>query len=316
MSDYVGAILAAGRGIRMGALGERYPKPLLPVANEPLIVHHLRTLRGLGIKEIYIVVGHGATQIVRALGEGSRFGVHIVYVDQLTPLGSAHALGRLAPHLERPFVLMLGDYYAFVPELARMLERAESTKGSVMAAKVESDRRALCEACTLEVNKDGRVLRIVEKPKVPPSDLKGCGIYVFQPEIFDAVRRTPRTALRDEYEITVSIELYIQAGHPLYAETVIEWDMNFTLPEDVLQCNLTWLERQSRGELVGTNVQLAAGTQLERAIIGNDVIVMEPSVLKQVVVFQGVQMKGGELIEQTLVTPSGSFHCTREYSKG
>lgn len=315
MSDYVGAILAAGRGIRMGALGEHYPKPLLPVANEPLIVHHLRTLRGLGIKEIYIVVGHGSTQIVRALGGGSRYGVHITYIDQLTPFGIAHAVGRLASHLEVPFVLMLGDYYASAPELTRMLERAKLTKGSVIAAKVETNRQTLCEACTLEVNKEGRVLRIVEKPKVPPSDLKGCGIYVFQPEIFEAIRRTPRTALRDEYELTISIELYIQAGHPLYAEKVIEWDMNFTIPEDVLQCNLIWLERQCQRELVGTNVQLATGTQLEYTIIGDDVIVAEPSVLRQVVVFQGVQMKGGELIEQTLVTPAGSFHCIREYTR-
>lgn len=312
MSDYAGAILAAGRGSRMGALGDYYPKPLLPVANEPLIIHHLRILRSLGIKEVYIVVGHKAAQIAQVVGEGSRHDMHITYVDQRSSLGSAHALRQLAPYIHGTFVLLLGDYYFSAPNLGRMIEKAEASGGFVMAAKREPNRQALCEACALTVDDQGRIVQIVEKPKSPASDLKGCGIYVFRSEIFDAVYRTPRTTLRDEYELTMSIDLYIQAGYPLYAEQVIEWDMNFTRPEDVLQCNLTWLERQGRQELVGTNVQLASGTRLEWAIAGDNVVVEKPSVLRRTVVFPGVQLKGGGLIERVLATPVGLIHCIGE----
>lgn len=311
MSGYVGAILAAGRGRRMGDLGDCYPKPLLPIANEPLIVHHLRALRSLGITQVYIVVGHAAAQIISVLGDGSRYGVDIRYVEQREPLGSAHALGQLAPYLNSPFVLLLGDIYFATQDLARMLDHARSVDGAVVAAKREPDQRALCEACALEVGATGRIVRIVEKPKMPASDLKGCGIYIFQPEIFDAVRRTPRTMLRDEYELTIAIEIAIQSGQPVYAEC-IDWDMNITRPQDVLRCNLAWLEREGRRDLVGADVRLAAGTRLERAVIGDQVVVMQPVALSDVVVFQGTQIAGGGLIERALIAPDRLVYCVEE----
>lgn len=311
MSGYVGAILAAGRGRRMGDLGDCYPKPLLPIANEPLIVHHLHALRSLGITQIYIVVGHAAAQIISVLGDGSRYGVDIRYVEQREPLGSAHALGQLAPYLNGPFVLLLGDIYFATQDLARMLDHARSADGAVVAAKREPDQRALCEACALEVGATGRIVRIVEKPKMPASDLKGCGIYIFQPEIFDAVRRTPRTMLRDEYELTIAIEIAIQSGQPVYAEC-IDWDMNITRPQDVLRCNLAWLEREGRRDLVGADVRLAAGTRLERAVIGDQVVVTQPVALSDVVVFPGTQIAGGGLIERALVAPDRLVYCVEE----
>lgn len=312
MNTYCGAILAAGSGRRMGVLSEHYPKPLLPIANDPIIVHHLRYMRELGIQKVYIVVGHGATQIVRFLGDGSRYNVEITYVEQGKPLGSAHAVGRLASHIMGPFLLILGDYYISAPQISRMLERAETTRSSVMAAKVERNMKALCEACELELNPDGMVVNIIEKPKVPKGNLKGCGVYVFFPEFFDAVRRTPRTALRDEYEISIAVELYIKSGMELYAEEVIEWDMNFTCPEDILKCNLLWLEHNDKQELIGSNVRLAEGTQLTKSIIGNNVVLKKPAALTEVVVFPDVHVDGGAHIQRTLITPHGLLPCPQE----
>jgi NDP-sugar pyrophosphorylase family protein len=308
MTDYVGAILAAGRGNRMGVLGDQYPKPLLPIANEPLIVHHIQILRDLGIRKVYVVVGYKGAQIADALGDGTQYGVQLIFLDQGPSLGSAHALGRLAPIIDDPFVLLLGDYYFSAPKLAEMFAWAKSSGSSAMAAKREPDRQALCEACILELDAEERVLRITEKPKLPISDLKGCGIYIFRPEIFDAIRQTPRTALRDEYELTISIDIYIKLGYKIYAKEIIDWDMNLTRPEDVLQCNLNWLKHQDRIELVDPEVQLPVGSRLERAIIGANVTVERPSVLKDVIVFSGTQIRGG-WIEHALVTPTGLISC-------
>ncbi len=311
MTDFVGAILAGGRGKRMGRLGDLYPKPLLPVANRPLIVHHVETLRAAGIHRIYVVVGHGSDRIKETLGDGRRHDVELRFIEQGAPLGSAHAVARLAAHIDGPFVLLLGDYYFSAPGLAHMLERARATDSSIMAAKREPDRLALTEACVLEVASDGLVRRIVEKPVAPKGDLKGCGIYVCRPEVLDAARRTPRTALRDEYELTVSLDVYLQMGFPLYAEEVIAWDMNFTRPEDVLQCNLIWLREHGRSDLVAASAQIASGSTLNGVVVGDNVIVSQATSMRSAVVFGGVQLHDGGRIEEALVTPSGLIDCHR-----
>jgi NDP-sugar pyrophosphorylase family protein len=308
VTAFVGAILAAGRGSRLGPLGDSLPKALVPVANRPLIAHHVEELHALGIETVYVVVGHGGEHVAEALGDGSRHGVEIRYVEQGEPLGSAHAVGRLAPLLTAPFVLVLGDYY-FTADLRRLLASSDGGARSVVAGKREPDRRALLEACTLEVDADGRVLRVVEKPKVPKSDLKGCGIYVLRPEFFDAIGRTPRTALRDEYELTVALDVHVADGHFLVAEEVIEEDVNVTRPGDVLRCNLLWLRRHGRRALVGAGAKVPAETVLEEAVVGDNAEVERSATLRRSVVFAGTRVPGGEPLEEVLVTPHGVVDC-------
>src|SRR5688572_24168010 len=98
---FAGAILAAGRGSRMGPFGERYPKAILPICNKPLIQYQIEMMRSLGVTDIVILVGHRGYEIARVLGSGERLGVSLRYVEQTAPLGIAHAVGRLEPHLDR-----------------------------------------------------------------------------------------------------------------------------------------------------------------------------------------------------------------------
>src|SRR5262245_13814824 len=111
---YKGAILAAGRGSRMGLLGEDIPKALLPIGNRHLIEYQIEQMRDLGIGEIAILIGHRGYQITKVLGDGERLGVRLRYVEQTKTAGIAYALGRLEPILDRPFMLMLGDIF-FTP---------------------------------------------------------------------------------------------------------------------------------------------------------------------------------------------------------
>jgi len=304
MSEFVGVILAGGRGRRMGPLGEEYPKVLLPVANEPLIGHHLKLLHDLGARQVYVILGHRGDDVTRAIGGGERYGVTIHYVSQPVPLGSAHALGCVRPYVDRPVVVILGDYFFLASDPARLIRRLREGAGA-MAAKREPDARALTEACALRLDETGRVLDIVEKPMVPSTDLKGCGFYALGREIFDAVSRTPRTALRDEYELSVSLELYIRAGHRLYAEEVIVSDTNFTRPEDVLECNMRWLERTGREHLISEDASIGDGVRLERTMVGHRAHIAESSHLNHVVVFPGAQLHMGAVVQEALVTPEG-----------
>jgi len=303
LSNYVGVILAGGRGRRMGPLGEEYPKALLPVGNEPLVGHHLRFLHDLGADDVYIIVGHRALDLVRTLGDGARYGVNIRYVEQGMPLGSAHALGRIRSVIHEPFLLVLGDYFFSVPEPAQVLGRWREGEGSVILAKHESDRRLIAEACELHVDGDGRVHRIVEKPWRPATDLKGCGVYALQPEIFDAIARTPRTALRDEYELSVSLALHVEAGCPLYAEALVAWDFNFTYPEDVLACNLAWLQQQRKTEFIADGAHVEQEAYLQSTVVGTCARVARRSRLTEVVVFPGASVREGDELRRALVTP-------------
>jgi dTDP-glucose pyrophosphorylase len=247
----------------MGTLGEQYPKALLPIGNEPVIVHQLRLLETLGVRGVWVIVGHRADDFVRAIGDGTAYGVRVEFIDQGPRLGSAHALGRARGRIRGPFILLLGDYYFVAAQPERMLQHL-AAGSSAIAVKREDDTRLVREACAVDLDPSGRVLAITEKPVAPSTDAKGCGFYALQPDFFDAVGRTPRTALRDEYELTVSLACYLDAGAPLYGEEIIARDANLTRPGDVLACNLDWLARVGRTSLVDDEAYVDEGLRPSR----------------------------------------------------
>ena len=308
MAEVVGVVLAAGRGRRFGPLGETYVKALLPVANDPVIAHQLRLMHSLGVRRVLVVVGHHAEDVSAALGSGERFGLEIEYVTQPNPLGSAHALGSVRAWVRSPFLLTLGDYY-FVARDPEVMTRRLQRGDSVIATKHEPCAHLIREACGVVVDADDRVLDIVEKPVQPSTSVKGTGFYALTPDFFDAVNRTPRTALRDEYELTVSLEIFVRSGHRLYGEPIIEWDNNITRPGDLLDCNLEWLDRHHVSRLVGDEASVDEATELEQTVVGRGAVLRGARRLKQVVVFPGAQSLDGAPMERSLLTPSGAIDC-------
>lgn len=286
----------------MGQLARRLPKPLMPVGDAPLMVHQIRAMRSVGIERVLVVVG-AAGDTIRAVLETHQLGVEIRYVEQGEPLGSANAVGRLAPHVDECFVLLLGDYYVERSHevLARMVAVAEEREGSSTLAKHEADPRLLREACCLQLREDGRIEQLVEKPVRPATQLKGCGYYVLRPEFFDAIRRTPRTALRDEYELTVALDLFVQRGHPVYAVETDSRDTNFTRPADVLHCNLEWLDRQGLPSYVDPRVELPSSLRLDRCVIGAGAELGDARELREVVMFPGATCRGNQRIQRAIV---------------
>ena len=135
--------------------------------------------------------------------------------------------------------------------------------------------------------------------------------YVLQPEFFDAIACTPRTALRNEYEITVALDLYAKATNALFVEEVIEWDSNLTYPKDLLECNLRWLDQQGRNELIGSETYIEEGTQLHRVLVGNRARIVGTSNLKEVVVFPEAQIEGRSSCERALLTPTVCIPCAQ-----
>ncbi len=302
-SPCLGVILAAGHGSRMGPFGEEVPKPIAPICNKPLLVYQIEQLRALGVNEIIIVIGHLGHLITAALGNGAAYGVRIRYVEQTQRLGLAHAVGQLEQHIDRPFVLMLGDIFFEVTDLGRIVREFEEHRpAAVLATKDESDPAAVRRNFSVHLRDDGTVRRVIEKPRFVETSLKGCGLYLFDLRIFDAIRRTPRTALRDEYELTDSIQILIDLDHPVRAATVVDWDMNLTYIGDLIACCRRQLAAEGRVSLVGDGCKLADGVELVETVLGDGVAVTGPVRLERCVVMPGAVIDGGGTLSDMVIT--------------
>jgi NDP-sugar pyrophosphorylase family protein len=299
-------ILAAGRGTRMGELGETHAKALIPVGDAPVVGHHLRMLHKLGIRDVFMVVGYRAADVVAELGDGAGYGVRIRYVEQQAQLGIAHAVGRVRAEIAGPFLLLLGDYFFWADRPERLLARLHAG-ASAIAVRRESDPRLIAGACEVRTDDRQRVTAIVEKPHRPSGDLKGCGFYALQPAVFDCIAVTPRTALRDEYELSHSLDLLVRAGHHLFAEDVGIWDCNLTVPADILDCNMEWLRRAARRDCVNADAVIEPDTILDRVVVGAGARVSRHARLEEVVVMPGARVREHAVLRRALVTPDATY---------
>ncbi len=286
---YQGVILAAGHGSRMGPFGQHMPKPVAPICNKPLLAYHLEHMRRFGVEEVIVVIGHLGHVITQVLGDGSRYGVRIRYVEQEKRLGLAHAVGQLEPYIDRPFLLILGDIYFEMPGLASMAEVMERNgAAAVIAVKEEKDAEAVKRNFSVQLREDGTVRRVIEKPRHVPNMLKGCGLYLFDKPIFDAIRRTPRTAMRDEYELTDSIQILIDYEYPVRIAPVVEWDVNITYVRDLIACCRHELAQRNLDSLIGDGCAVAEGCEFIDSVVGDGAIIRQPGRFERCVILPGV----------------------------
>ena len=311
--DLLGVILAAGKGTRMLPFSERFPKPIPPIGGKPLLVHQIEALRELGVRELVIVIGHLGYEIVRSLGDGSEYGVKIRYVEQEETLGIAHALCKLERHVDRPFFLFLGDIFFETENLASMVERlgrgTRDETAAVLAVKREPNREAIRRNFVVHTETDGRVTRVIEKPRVPTTDLKGCGLYLFDVAFFDAVRRTPRTAMRDEYEITDSIQIFIDDGWRVEAAEVVRDDLNLSFPSDLLLLNLHYLRTHGIDKIVGKNVVLPEGSEISNSVVMDGVRFLHPVKIDRALIFPDTVVDRRGRVDKIILTPGQELHC-------
>jgi dTDP-glucose pyrophosphorylase len=303
----LGVILAAGRGARLYPFSERYPKPILPILGKPLLQHQIECLREVGVRQVIVVIGHLGFEIVRALGDGRDLGVEIDYVDQGPTLGIAHALIKLEGLVDRSFMLFLGDIFFLHDDLSRMVSfLGHDDVHGVLAVKEETSTESIRRNFVVLEDAQGFVKRVIEKPRHPPSRLKGCGLYLFDPIFFDAVRRTPRTAMRDEYEITDAIQIFVDDGHRVRAARVIRDDLNLSYPADLLDINLKLLGEENH---IGKGVRLARGCTVERSVIMDGATIEQPILIRDCLVLPGVTVTTASDLYRTIVAPGQVIEC-------
>lgn len=299
----VGAILAAGKGSRLHPLSEAYPKPLLPICNKPIVGYQLDYMRDLGITDVYMVVGELGDMFERQFGDGSEYGMKLHYLTQESQLGIAHAVMKLEQYISSPFMLFLGDIFIISHTLDDMVKQwRDHGCDAVLAVKPDTPDNIMRNFAVV-LNDGGRVTRVIEKPRYPVNDLKGCGIYLFDVSIFDAIRRTPRTAMRDEYEITESIQIYIEDGHPVYVSHALEDDINITFPEDMIDCCIREMKHRGVDKIIGKDAFFRSDPEIKWTVIGDNAVIDGDGPIEECVVFPNTRVMMEGPIKRMIFTP-------------
>ena len=272
-----GLILSGGKGTRLRPLTYTSAKQLVPVANKPVLFYGIEAMANAGIREIGIVVGDTQAEIRAAVGDGSKWGVRVEYIEQDAPRGLAHAVKISQPFIGNdPFVMYLGDNLLnkgithFVDEFAR-----EKPAAQILLARVPDPQ--MFGVAELS---DGRVVKLVEKPKEPRSDLALVGVYMFSPEVFNSVKRI-KPSFRNELEITDAIQDLIDRGLEVRPHIVDGWWKDTGKLEDMLEANrliLDTLERRIEGcvdaaSRVEGKVVVEAGAIIENSVVRGPAII-------------------------------------------
>jgi glucose-1-phosphate thymidylyltransferase len=278
MEPLKGLILSGGAGTRLRPITHTSAKQLVPVANKPVLFYGIEALVDAGIEKIGIVIAPETGDEIRAAaGDGSQFGAEITYIVQDAPKGLAHAVLTAEDFLQgSPFVMYLGDNLL-----------ADGLRGLVATFR-ESEPDALILLTAVEdpehygvAELDGeRIVRLVEKPKDPPSNLALVGVYLFQPAIFEAARAL-EPSWRGELEITEAIQSLIEDDHRVQSEVVRGWWKDTGQLADMLEANrlvLEEIEPRLEGEIDDTSrvegrVVVEPGAHLSGSVVRGPAVI-------------------------------------------
>jgi glucose-1-phosphate thymidylyltransferase len=280
MEKLKGLILSGGAGTRLRPITHTSAKQLVPVANKPVLFYGIEALVDAGIDEIGIIIApETGVEIREAVGDGSAFSARITYLTQDRPAGLAHAVLTAEEFLGgSPFVMYLGDNLLRdgIIDLVGAF-REHQPEALILLTPVPDP----WHYGVAELN-GGSVVRLVEKPKDPPSDMALVGVYMFTPAIFDAARAIEPSG-RGELEITDAIQQLIDRGAKVESHTVGGWWKDTGQLADMLEANrlvLEDLERAVECELddasrVEGRVAIAPGVTLERSVVRGPAIIAE-----------------------------------------
>ena len=258
-----GIILHGGHGTRLRPLTHTGPKQLLPIANKSMSQYALEDLKTAGVTEIGIIIGDVYPEKVKEYyGDGSNFGVKITYIYQDAPKGISHAIRLCKDFIgDDRFIVYLGDN-VLRKDLTDYTKKFETSDSDAMILLCEVDDPQRFGIAELDKDNPGKIKKIMEKPKDPPSNLAVIGIYFLTPKIFDIIDNL-KPSWRGELEITEALDMLMNQGNKIEYDTVTGWWKDTGTPDDIIHANKLVLDS------IGTDNQflIEADAEIKDSIV-------------------------------------------------
>src|SRR5437870_2269678 len=322
-----GLIPAGGEGTRLRPITHTSAKQLLPVANKPILFYALEHMAEAAIKRVGIVVGDTRQEIMAAVGDGSRWGLDVSYIHQEAPLGLAHCVLIAGDFLgDEEFVMYAGDNLlgrgvaSYVTDFEAEQAAARAPGRQAGAAPTSPAAQILLAPVpdpqrfgVAELDQQGEVVRLIEKPAQPPSNLALVGVYLFDTRIHEAVRAIAPSG-RGELEITDAIQWLIDSGHRVRSQVVGGYwkdtgtldallEGNRLVPETLEPRVEGTVDDESRIEgrvVVQAGAEIVGSTIRGPAIIGEGTRIEDSFVGPFTSIYYGCELVGSE-IEHSVV---------------
>ena len=284
-----GIILHAGHGTRLRPLTHTGPKQLLPIANKPMSEYCVESIRETGVTDIAIIIGGiGADKVREYYGTGEKFGVKITYIEQDSPRGIAHAIRLCKDFINNEkFLVFLGDniIQRNITEFVKNFELSDAN-ASVLLCEVDNPSRF-----GIADLKDGKITKIMEKPKNPPTNLAVTGIYLLTPTIFEIIDRL-KPSWRNELEITDALQMMLEEGYKITYHMITDYWKDTGTPEDIIHANKAILEKMK---------SYFYGKREDNVIISGTVMVGQNTIIKS-----GVKLIGPVIIGDNCIIDSNT----------
>jgi len=321
-------VLSGGKGTRLRPLTFTTAKQLIPIANKPILGYVLDQISQAGIKEVGVITApETGNDVKNYVKNGSAWNIRVTYIPQ-EPLGLAHAVKTARSFLDKDsFIMYLGDNL-IGKGINTLLQKFENENlGALILLKEVEDPTRFGIAV---LDSEGKVTKLVEKPKTPPSNLALVGVYIFSNEIHQAIDKI-KTSWRGELEITDAIQEMIHQGYTVKAERLDTWWLDTGKKDDILSANAKvldeFIKRQTNGEIIQSKVEGRVNIQENAKIvnstvrgpciigknchiensfigpytsIGNETHVIDSS-MEYCVILENALIKGVERLEESLI---------------
>ncbi len=336
-------VLAGGKGTRLRPLTYTMAKQVVPVANRPVLHYVMTHLQEAGIQDVGVIISPETGDQIQEVLSSNPWGLRFTFIPQEQPLGLAHAVKVAREYLgEDPFVMYLGDNLIGHGIREFVTSFQESGADAVILLKEVEDPRRFGVA---EVDERGNVIRLIEKPKEPPSNLALVGVYVFSPAIHQAIQQI-QPSWRGELEITDAIQKLLEMGKRVQSFVLQSWWLDTGKKDDLLEANRVvldeWVQREIHGEVddasqVVGRVRVEEGARIEQSVIRGPAVIgkgaritnsfigpftsvgdqchIEHSVLEHCVLLEGAKVLGVERLEDSVIGRNAHVARTKQNSR-